>query len=122
MFPKTFTPSLHTIKLKVESVCNTRFTTCLANLYRHGQDSNGWHADNEKELGEHPIIASVTFGQPRFFHLKHRSLKEQRHKILLDNGSLLLMKGETQQYWLHQIAKTKRPINPRINLTFRVIQ
>ncbi|WP_417235967.1 alpha-ketoglutarate-dependent dioxygenase AlkB family protein [Bizionia paragorgiae] len=122
MFPKTFTPSLHTIKLKVESVSNTRFTTCLANLYRHGQDSNGWHADNEKELGEHPIIASVTFGQPRFFHLKHRTLKEQRHKILLDNGSLLLMKGETQQYWLHQIAKTKRPINPRINLTFRVIQ
>lgn len=122
MHPKAFTPTLKAVKLKIESVCSTEFTTCLANLYRDGEDSNGWHADNEKQLGKNPVIASVTFGQPRFFHLKHRTNKKLRHKLLLENGSLLVMKGETQHYWLHQIAKTKRKVNPRINLTFRVIK
>ncbi|TYB70481.1 alpha-ketoglutarate-dependent dioxygenase AlkB [Bizionia saleffrena] len=122
MHPSTFTPTLKEIKSKIERVCNIKFTTCLANLYRDGEDSNGWHADNEKQLGRNPVIASVTFGQPRFFHLKHRTHKELRHKLLLENGSLLLMQGETQHHWLHQIAKTKRKINPRINLTFRVVE
>ncbi len=122
MHPHIFTSELCEIKTKIEKTCEIKFTSCLANLYRNGQDSNGWHADNEKELGKNPIIASVTFGEERFFHLKHRTDKSLRQKLLLQNGSLLIMKGETQQHWLHQIAKTKKQKEPRINLTFRIIR
>ncbi|WP_047419783.1 alpha-ketoglutarate-dependent dioxygenase AlkB [Cellulophaga sp. Hel_I_12] len=122
MQPHEFSDELIAIKKKIELIAETNFTTCLLNLYRDGKDSNGWHADNEKELGINPVIASVTFGQERFFHLKHRTHKNLKHKILLENGSLLVMKGETQHHWLHQIPKTARPIQERINLTFRVIK
>ncbi|GAB5475325.1 MAG: alpha-ketoglutarate-dependent dioxygenase AlkB [Maribacter sp.] len=122
MLPHEFPMSLLEIKHKVEAKTSVVFTTCLLNLYRDGNDSNGWHADNEKELGPNPVIASVTLGQERFFHLKHRKEKTLRHKLLLEHGSLLLMKGETQQHWLHQIAKTKKTIGERINLTFRVVK
>jgi len=122
MHPNTFSKELKDIKIKVEQQCNFEFTSCLANLYRHGQDSNGWHADNEKELGVNPIIASLSLGEERFFHLKHRNDKNLKQKLLLQNGSLLIMKGETQHHWLHQIAKTKKKIEPRINLTFRQIK
>ena len=91
-------------------------------MYRDGNDSNGWHADNERELGINPIIASVSFGATRPFHFKHRTIKEQRYKLPLEHGSLLVMKGEMQHHWLHQIAKTKKEIQPRINLTFRNIK
>lgn len=119
MHPEPFTSTLLDIKTKVESFSKEKFNTLLINLYRDGNDSNGWHADNEKELGINPVIASVSFGEERPFHFKHRSLKNERHKLNLEHGSLLIMKGEMQHYWLHQIAKTKRPIQPRINLTFR---
>ena len=119
MHPEPFTSTLLDIKTKVESFSKEKFNTLLINLYRDGNDSNGWHADNEKELGINPVIASVSFGEERPFHFKHRSLKNERHKLNLEHGSLLLMKGEMQHYWLHQIAKTKRLIQPRINLTFR---
>ena len=122
MHPEPFSDCLLEIKHKVEACANVNFSTCLANLYRNGQDSNGWHADNEKELGINPIIASVSFGEARYFHLKHRTKKQLRQKLLLENGSLLLMKGKTQHHWLHQIAKTKQEIKPRINLTFRIIK
>ncbi|WAC03309.1 alpha-ketoglutarate-dependent dioxygenase AlkB [Lacinutrix neustonica] len=122
MYPNVFSEDLLAIKQKIETVTETRFTTCLANLYRTGQDSNGWHADNEKALGKNPIIASVSFGGCRTFHLKHKTNKSLKHKMLLEAGSLLLMKGETQHHWLHQIAKTKKNVQPRINLTFRVIK
>lgn len=122
MQPHGFTSALSEIKKLIEQQVETVFTTCLANLYRDGQDSNGWHADNEKELGINPIIASVTLGAPRYFNLKHKDNPKLKHKLLLEHGSLLLMKGETQHHWLHQIAKTKRVIKPRINLTFRVIK
>ncbi|WP_034059712.1 alpha-ketoglutarate-dependent dioxygenase AlkB family protein [Lacinutrix jangbogonensis] len=121
MHPEVFTDELLEIKSKIETKTNTIFTSCLANLYRDGNDSNGWHADNEKELGENPIIASVTFGAARYFNLKHKNNKNLKQKLLLENGSLLLMQGKTQHYWLHQIAKTKKEVKPRINLTFRVI-
>lgn len=121
MEPHLFTEALLEIKEKIESVTDAVFTTCLLNRYRHGKDSNGWHADNEKALGPNPVIASVTLGQERYFHLKHREKKHLKHKILLQHGSLLLMQGTTQQHWLHQIAKTAKPIGERINLTFRVI-
>lgn len=119
MHPDAFTEDLQSIKTKVEEFSEETFNTLLINLYRDGNDSNGWHADNEKELGENPVIASVSFGEARPFHFKHRKLKDQRHKLVLNHGSLLVMKGEMQQHWLHQIAKTKKNIAPRINLTFR---
>ena len=122
MQPTKFSPVLLLIKSKVEKSTNLDFTSCLVNLYRDGQDSNGWHADNEKELGENPIIASVSFGAERFFHMKHRYDKSQKLKIKLENGSLLLMKGKTQHHWLHQIPKTKKKVGERINLTFRTIK
>lgn len=121
MYPSVFTKALLEIKKKIETKTSSQFTTCLANLYRDGQDSMGWHSDDEKELGKNPIIASVTFGETRPFHLKHKTKKELRQKLLLENGSLLIMQGATQHHWLHQIAKTKQRVNPRINLTFRVI-
>jgi alkylated DNA repair dioxygenase AlkB len=121
MYPAPFTPSILEIKNKVEAISSQKFNTVLLNLYRNGNDSNGWHADNEKELGKHPIIASVTFGEERPFHFKHRRLKNERHKITLEHGSLLIMKGAMQEHWLHQIAKTKKQIGERINLTFRTL-
>lgn len=121
MYPHKFSANLLRIKTKVEEFSGYKFTTCLANLYRNGNDSNGWHADNEKELGTNPIIASVSFGTSRFFHLKHKKNKELKKKLELTSGSLLLMQGETQHNYLHQIAKTKKEIGSRINLTFRII-
>lgn len=121
MQPHPFIEELLDIKKKIETKTDVEFTTCLLNLYRDGKDSNGWHSDNERELGQNPVIASVTLGQERFFHLKHRTEKEHTHKLLLEHGSLLLMQGATQHNWLHRIAKTVRPIGERINLTFRVI-
>lgn len=119
MYPEAFSAELLKIKQKIEQFSNTTFNTVLLNLYRHGNDSNGWHADNEKELGKHPIIASLTFGEERPFHFKHKKIKDQRHKLVLQHGSLLIMKGAMQEYWLHQIAKTKKKVGERINLTFR---
>jgi alkylated DNA repair dioxygenase AlkB len=121
MRPHVFTKELLQIKNEADTFAQTTFTTCLLNLYRDGKDSNGWHADNEKELGQNPIIASITLGEERFFHLKHRTNKNLKHKLLLEHGSLLLMKGATQHHWLHQIPKTAKPIQERINLTFRVV-
>jgi alkylated DNA repair dioxygenase AlkB len=109
------------IKNEVEKAANCSFNICLVNQYRDGQDSNGWHADDEKELGINPTIASVSLGQERFFHLKHNENKDWRFKFLLENGSLLLMKGQTQHTYKHQIAKTARNVDVRINLTFRKI-
>lgn len=122
MHPHQFTKELLDIKSEIEAATDENFTTCLLNLYRDGQDSNGWHADNEKELGKNPVIASVSFGENRMFHLKHRYNKELKHKIILESGSLLVMKGATQHNWLHQIPKTKKKVGARINLTFRIIK
>jgi len=122
MIPHQFTKELLHIKSNIEKVANHEFTTVLLNFYRHGNDSNGWHADNEKDLGKNPVIASLSFGEPRVFHFKHRTIKTEKHKLILEHGSLLIMKGEMQQYWLHQIPKTQRDIGARINLTFRTIK
>ena len=122
MYPKPFNSELSDLKQNIEAEAQHKFTTVLINLYRDGNDSNGWHADNEKELGKNPIIASLSLGEARPFHFKHRELKVERHKLLLVHGSLLIMKGAMQHYWLHQIAKTKKDIGERINLTFRSIQ
>lgn len=122
MKPLKFTPTLELIKTKIETKTKQQFTTCLCNLYRDGQDSNGWHADNEKELGQNPIIASVSFGAERLFKLKHRTDKTLKHDIVLQHGSLLIMQDKTQHHWLHQIPKTRKITSERINLTFRIIK
>lgn len=121
MYPSSFSVELLQVKNKIEKEVNYKFSTCLANLYRNGGDSNGWHADDEKELGIDPMIASVSLGGERWFHLKHKTDKSIKKKILLKSGSLLLMGKGTQQHYLHQIPKTKKIVVPRINLTFRRI-
>ena len=86
MHPKPFTTTLKSIKDSVEGFSNEKFNTLLINLYRDGNDSNGWHADNEKELGINPVIASVSFGEERPFHFKHRTIKNERYKVNLQHG------------------------------------
>jgi alkylated DNA repair dioxygenase AlkB len=121
--PLPWTPLLAGIKARVEALAgDVCFNSVLANLYRNGADSVGWHSDDEPELGPAPVIASVTFGQPRPFQLRHRSDKALRYALVLPHGSLLLMRGQTQRYWQHQIPKSARPLAPRINLTFRVVR
>ncbi|WP_284651890.1 alpha-ketoglutarate-dependent dioxygenase AlkB family protein [Flavobacterium terrisoli] len=122
MQPHHWNPLLMFIKNEVEEICGENFTTVLLNYYRDGKDSNGWHADNERELGRNPVIASVSFGAERSFQLQHNTIKEQKLKINLEHGSLLIMKGPTQHFWKHQIPKTVKPIGSRINLTFRIIK
>lgn len=123
MRPHSWTPHLLFIKNRIENIVETKFTSCLLNLYRTGQDSNDWHQDNEKELGVNPVIASVSFGETRPFKLKHISDSNlQTITIPLESGSLLLMKGTTQHFWKHKIPKTTKEIKPRINLTFRNIK
>ena len=122
MNPHPWTTLLKEIKNKIEILTKVEFSTVLLNYYRNGNDSNGWHADNEKELGINPIIASLSFGANRQFQLKHNSDKNLKKNIILENGSLLLMKGTTQECWKHQIPKTTKPTEARINLTFRIIK
>ena len=121
MHPLPMTKSLLDLIQKINDVYEHGFNAVLLNLYRDGKDSNGWHADNEAELGQNPVIASISLGEERYFHLKHRTQKEQRLKIKLKHGSLLVMGGTMQHHWLHQIPKTTKIISPRINLTFRKI-
>ena len=121
MQPNPMRKPLLDIEQKLQAFTKETFTTVLLNLYRDGQDSNGWHADNEKELGVNPVIASISLGASRYFHLKHNSDKSQRLKLELTHGSLLLMEGATQHFWKHQIAKTAKKVGPRINLTFRKV-
>ena len=122
MLANTWSNTLLKLKLEIEQRTSTTFNSVLLNLYRDGKDSNGWHADDEKELGINPIIASLTLGSERFFHLKHIKNPESKCKIKLEHGSLLLMKGSTQHFYKHQIPKTVQPVAPRINLTFRTIK
>lgn len=96
-----------------------RFNSALLNLYRDGSDSVGWHADDEAELGPSPQIASLSLGASRRFLLKPRTGQAKRIELLLENGSLLLMLGDLQRHWLHSVPKTRQPVGPRINLTFR---
>ncbi|MCF4100996.1 alpha-ketoglutarate-dependent dioxygenase AlkB [Gillisia sp. M10.2A] len=119
--PQLFTRELEEINKSLFERFHLKFTHCLANLYRNEKDSMGWHADNEKELGPEPIIASLSLGAVRKFQLKHSFKKGLKHQLELEHGSLLLMKGTTQDYWKHQLPKTARPHSPRINLTFRNI-
>lgn len=114
-------PPLLTIKSKIESILDTEFNSVLINLYRDGSDSVDWHSDDEPELGVNPVIASVSFGEPRLFQMRNKTDKTLKQSILLPHGSLLLMSGNTQANWMHKISKSARKMEPRINLTFRKI-
>ena len=115
-----WTPELLQLKQKVEELSATTYNSCLLNLYHDGEEGMGWHSDAEKTLLDNGTIASVTLGAERKFSFKHKESK-QRIDVLLENGSLLLMKGTTQKNWLHRLPPTKKVFSPRINLTFRTI-
>jgi alkylated DNA repair dioxygenase AlkB len=119
--PEPWTPTLLQVKERIEDVAKVQFNSVLLNLYRHGNDGISWHTDEEPELGENPIIGSVSLGGTRRFMFRHRQDKDIRAEVELTDGSFLLMAGETQHFWQHQIPKTSRQVEPRINLTFRVI-
>ncbi|MBD2210522.1 alpha-ketoglutarate-dependent dioxygenase AlkB [Nostoc linckia FACHB-104] len=122
MQPFVWTPVLINIKSKIESLSKIKFNSVLLNLYRDGKDSVSWHSDDEPELGENPVIASVSFGATRRFMFRHKIQKELKYEIFLTNGSLLMMKGSTQHFWQHQIPKANKFTKSRINLTFREIK
>ena len=106
------------LRRRVELSTGETFNAILINYYRDGKDSNDWHSDDEKELGAYPVIASVSIGAERVFHLRHKVTK-QKLKMNLPHGSLLLMGAGVQEYWQHKLSKTSLQIGPRINLTLR---
>lgn len=116
-----WTPPLPEIRDRITPVCGQSFNSVLLNLYRNGNDSMGWHADDEPELGHHPVIASVNFGATRRFMLRYKSDHQRKYEVALQHGSLLIMKGALQEYWEHQVPKTSKISTGRINLTFRSI-
>ncbi len=120
--PAPWSPTVQRLRDDVAALAGARFNGVLLNLYRDGADSMGWHADDERELGPDPVIASVSLGAVRRFRFRPKP----RHSaepfgIDLPDGSVLIMRGDTQANWQHAIPKTKRPVGPRINLTFRWI-
>jgi alkylated DNA repair dioxygenase AlkB len=120
MSASALTPLLIEIKTEIEARTGANFNSVLVNYYRDGQDSNGWHSDDEPELGRDPEIASLSLGAPRDFHLRHKFEKTHKHKMSLEHGSLLMMRGSTQSCWQHHIPK-RANAEGRINLTFRTI-
>jgi alkylated DNA repair dioxygenase AlkB len=119
--PKEWTRELLEVKARIESLAHVQFNSVLLNRYRNQNDSISWHTDAEKELGQNPVIASVNFGATRKFQLRHINTKEKL-EIELTHGSLLIMQGELQHFWQHQVPKVSKDVNERINLTFRVIK
>ena len=116
-----WSPLMDALKAQVEACAGQRFNACLLNYYAHGEQSMGWHQDNEPDLVQDGLIASVSLGAQRRFSFKHKVLKN-RIDLHLEHGSLLLMRGATQQHWLHQLPKAKQVTQPRINLTFRQLR
>lgn len=114
-------PLLEQWRQQLEAFASTSFNCVLANYYRNGQDSMGWHSDDEPELGHHPTIASISLGATRRLQFRHRQNRQHKAHIDLAAGSLLVMHGNSQSDWQHQIAKTKRVQQGRINLTYRFI-
>jgi alkylated DNA repair dioxygenase AlkB len=119
--PHSWTAPLIEVKLAVEPPSGVIFNSVLLNCYRTGRDSVSWHADNEPEFGARPVIASVSFGGTRCFQLKHKKRRDLKVSIDLTHGSLLIMRGDTQANWLHQVPKTAKPVAERLNLTFRMV-
>lgn len=114
----SWTAELSALKELAETITNERYNSCLLNLYHDGSESLGWHSDNERSLVEDAAITSISFGAERKFVFKHRKTK-QNVELLLENGSLLLMRGTSQSHWLHSLPKALGVKKPRISLTFR---
>jgi alkylated DNA repair dioxygenase AlkB len=115
-----WTEELRELKAIAEQVTGETYNSCLLNLYHEGTEGMAWHSDAEKDLLKDGAICSLSFGAERKFSFKHKLTKETV-SVLLEHGSLLLMKGATQSHWLHRLPPTKKIQQPRINLTFRTI-
>ncbi|OOG72301.1 alpha-ketoglutarate-dependent dioxygenase AlkB [Algoriphagus sp. A40] len=115
-----WTPELLELKNRVEQECGDTFNSCLLNLYHSGEEGMAWHSDGETDLKKDGSIGSVSFGAERKFAFKHKVTK-QKVELILEHGSLLVMKGTTQTHWLHRLPPTTRVQSPRVNLTFRTI-
>ena len=115
-----WTMELSELKQIVEELAVIKFNSCLLNLYHNGSEGMGWHSDDEESMGKNNAIASLSFGAERKFLFKHKQTK-QTVPIILEHGSMLVMKGATQMNWLHSLPKSKKVTGPRINLTFRTI-
>lgn len=115
-----WTKALIELKELTEKTCSSKFNSCLLNLYHDGEEGMAWHSDDEKSLGKNTVIGSLSFGAVRKFSFKHKDTG-QKIDTILDNGSLLIMKGETQTNWLHRLPPSTKIKHPRINLTFRTI-
>mgnify|MGYP005992440173 CR=1 FL=1 len=111
---------LTSLKIKCEQALGKSFNSVLANYYRDNRDSMGWHSDNEKQLGDLPIIASLSFGQQRRFCMRQKSTGE-KFELNLQSGSLLVMQSNIQTHWQHSLPKSAKPLSGRINLTYRRI-
>lgn len=118
MAPLPWTQELFALRQRVEQACQCRFNSVLANFYRNGMDKMGYHADNERELGERPVIASLNLGVTRKFVLKHNQ-SDEKVELMLNGGSLLVMAGDTQTFYKHAVPQQKKVLDGRINLTFR---
>lgn len=118
---KPWTPELLELKQRCEEISGETYNSCLLNLYHDGSEGMAYHSDGEKDLKKHGAIASLTFGAERKFLFKHKQTKE-KVEIFLENGSLLVMKGTTQDHWLHRLPPTTKVKTPRVNLTFRTIE
>jgi alkylated DNA repair dioxygenase AlkB len=116
-----WTNELLELKTIIEKECGETFNSCLLNLYHDGNEGMAWHSDGEKDLKKNGAIGSLSFGADRKFSFKHKTTK-QTVSIMLEKGSLLIMKGTTQTNWLHHLPKTTKVKSPRINLTFRTIE
>ena len=119
--PQPWLPLLTELKKTGEQLAGVTFNSVLANLYRDGRDSMGWHSDDERSLGSNPVIASLSFGAVRRFRLKHKTAPRTL-ALDLQPGSCLVMAGPLQHHWRHALPKTKKPVGPRVNLTFRLIK
>ncbi|MCR4031606.1 MULTISPECIES: alpha-ketoglutarate-dependent dioxygenase AlkB family protein [Flavobacterium] len=115
-----WTPELLKLKAIIEEKTGETFNSCLLNLYHSGEEGMAWHSDGEKDLKKNGAIGSLSFGAERKFAFKHKESKE-KVSLILEHGSLLVMKDETQTYWLHRLPPTKTTTKPRVNLTFRTI-
>ena len=113
---------LQPVRERLQRETGHAFNSVLANLYRDGRDSMGWHSDDEPELGARPLIASLSLGATRRFVLRQRRDPAHKREFLLGHGSLLLMGGDTQADWCHALPRTAKPVGPRINLTFRKVE
>ena len=114
-------PLLAQLRDDMQNLAQTPFNTVLGNYYRNGQDTQGWHADNEKELGQNPVVASISFGAQRDFIFKHNQDKTVKATFSLPHGSVLIMAGSVQHQWQHALPRRTKISTPRINLTFRQV-